>query len=414
MTAQYCFNTVKQRRTLFYTVTLLTFYAASSVPTPLYPIYLKVFDLTYMLLMVIFAVYSFSLVLTLLLTGSISDYIGRRPTIFIALLTLSTSVILFLTAKSFTWLVVARVFQGIAIGTAASAVGAALLDTDVRRGPVINSIAPLCGMAIGTLASSVLVQYAPYPLQLIHFVVLIIIGILAIRIWSVRETSVKRKGALRSVRPNILIPVHIRPNFIKMTPINVAAWILGSFYLSLVPSLVKGTLENSGPVVGGIVVGTLTFSGSLAVFLLRNYESTTVLRIAIPMMVTGVVILLTGVHLKSTTLLLIATFIAGIGFGSGFLGAARIIMPLASPAQRAGLLSAFYIECYLATSLPALMAGLLVQLKGIVFTTDIFGTTIILLTLGGALSFKFGSINSECSKLDVYEIKTLSGSEESN
>jgi MFS family permease len=157
----------QQTRLTFHTITLATFYAASSVPMPLYRVYHDFFGFSPELITVIFAVYCFSL-LSLLVFGSISDHLGRRPVIFASLLMLAVSVALFLLARSPAWLIAARAVQGFATGVAASAIGAALIDIDPLRGSVANSIAPLTGMAIGAVVTSLLVQFAPYPMDLVY------------------------------------------------------------------------------------------------------------------------------------------------------------------------------------------------------------------------------------------------------
>jgi hypothetical protein len=49
--------------------------------------------------------------------------------------------------------------------------------------------------------------------------------------------------------------------------------------------------------------------------------------------------------------------VAGAGFGLAFLGANRILIALAAPAQRAGLIAAIFIINFLGLSIPALIAG---------------------------------------------------------
>lgn len=113
-----------------------------------------------------FAVYAFSLLAALLMGGSLSDYLGRRPVIFGALLLQSASMLLFILASDVSWLVAARLLQGFATGLAASALGAALLDNDSVKGPLINSISPMLGMAVGALGTALLAEFAPFPLML--------------------------------------------------------------------------------------------------------------------------------------------------------------------------------------------------------------------------------------------------------
>jgi hypothetical protein len=65
-------------------------------------------------------------------------------------------------------------------------------------------------------------------------------------------------------------------------------------------------------------------------------------------------------------------------------------MPLAKPDERAGLLSAFYIQSYLAFSLPAIVAGFLAKSLGYALTTDIYATAIILTTSAGLMVLRAG------------------------
>ena len=73
--------------------------------------------------------------------------------------------------------------------------------------------------------------------------------------------------------------------------------------------------------------------------------------------------------------------IAGAGFGSTFSGTLRALLPTAEPHQRAGLLSAFYVQSYLAFSLPVVAAGLSVPLIGLATAAYLYGAGIILLAV---------------------------------
>jgi MFS family permease len=57
----------------------ITFSASGAAPTPLYQEYQEHFGLTPFMITIIFAAYVLCLLLALLTVGSLSDYIGRRP-----------------------------------------------------------------------------------------------------------------------------------------------------------------------------------------------------------------------------------------------------------------------------------------------------------------------------------------------
>jgi len=369
----------RQVAIVFYTFTLATFYSATSVPTPLYRLYQEAFGFTALMTTVIFAVYSLSLLLTLLLVGSISDYLGRRPVVFASLILLVCATTLFLFAQSPAWLLAARIVQGVAIGAAASATGAALIDLDPMRGAVTNSVAPLVGMAIGALATSTLVQLAPYPLHLTHLLVLSMVLAQAALIHAMPETARRRRVTLAELKPRISLPHQVRRHFIGLTPLTIAVWMLAGFYLSLVPSLVVVATGNQAPIVGGAVVGALTLSGSTIIYLCRNQGPGPLLRTGPLAMLSGVMLVFVGVHIASASLLVVATLIAGVGFGANFLGVVKAIIPLAAAGERAGLLAAFYIECYLASSLPTIALGLIARQFGLVLASDMYGAAVVLM-----------------------------------
>ena len=96
-------------------------------------------------------------------------------------------------------------------------------------------------------------------------------------------------------------------------------------------------------------------------------------------------LILLGVHSASLSLFFLGTLVAGCGFGAGFLGAVRSLVPLALPHERAGLMSAYYVLSYLAFCLPALLAGHLTRSLGLLVTTDGYGAVLIVLAVAALL-----------------------------
>jgi len=372
----------------YYASTSGLFLAASSAPTPLYRLYQQAFAFSPVLLTVIFAVYAFALLAALLIVGSISDHLGRRPVIFVSILLNMVAIALFLMAEGPDWLIAARIVQGLATGTAVSSIGAALVDLDPVKGSITNSLAPLAGMAIGALGTSLLVQFAPAPTILVYIVTLALLALQAMLLWVMPETTTRRTGLLASLKPEIAVPLQARRTLLALTPINVAVWALAGFYLSLVPSLVTATTGSTAPLVGGSVVAALTISGAAAVFLMRKRSAATIMWFGIPSMTLGILTVIAGMHAAEVSILALGTLIAGAGFGAAFLGTVRSIMPLAKPDERAGLLSAFYIQSYLAFSVPAILAGFLSKAFGFAEAADIYAAAILLLVGWGVVALR--------------------------
>ncbi len=162
---------------VYYAILMVTFLAASSAPTPLYQLYQTTWHFSTTWLTLVFASYVFALLLALLTTGSLSDYIGRRPVVAMAIVGELLSLALFLAADGLAWVLAARILQGVATGIVTSALAAAMLDSDHNRGPVLASIAPLSGMGIGALFAGVLVAYAPAPMRLVYLILMVLLHI---------------------------------------------------------------------------------------------------------------------------------------------------------------------------------------------------------------------------------------------
>jgi MFS family permease len=372
--------------TLIAVITAMTFAASGAAPTTLYQRYQETFGLTAFVLTVIFGAYVVSLLGALLTVGSLSDYVGRRPAILAALALNVVAMVMFITADSAAVLIAARAVQGFATGLATATLGALILDTDRGRGPVLNSITAFIGLAAGSLGGGALVTYAPAPQQLIYAVLLALSAAEALLLWYMPETVTLKPGALASLQPHVSVPARARRALVQVTPVTIASWALGGFYFSLMPSLVRVATGVTLPIVGGLVVSALTFSGAIAVLSLRNASARRMLSGGIPALVSGVAITLAGVQMQRVSLMLVGTIIAGIGFGAAFSGAMRSVMPQAEAHERAGLLSAFYIEGYLSFSLPAILTGLVAPIADLPLAADVYGAVVIVLALGSLLA----------------------------
>jgi MFS transporter len=371
--------------TIFATLAAITFSASGAVPTPLFHQYQEDFGLTPALLTIIFAAYVLCLLLALLTTGSLSDHVGRRPVILVALAMNVVAMVMFITAGSAAALIAARSVQGFATGVGTTALGAAILDTDKIRGPMLNSMTAFAGLTAGSLGAGVLVAFAPDPTQLVYVVLLALSAIEMALLWRMPRTVEPKPGALASLRPHVGVPAQAHRALAQLTPVTIASWALGGFYFSLMPSLIRAATGITSPATGGLVVAALTFTAAAAVLLLRAAPAERVLLGGIPALAIGVAITLTGIPTQSVALMLLGTVVSGIGFGTAFSGTIRTVMRLAKANERAALLSAFYVVGYLAFSLPAVIAGVVAPTIGLTTAAEIYGFLVIFLAIASLL-----------------------------
>lgn len=360
------------------TAILMAFLAAAAAPTPLYALYRESWHFSPALLTLVFSIYAGGLMLALLVLGSLSDYLGRRPLIRVALIIELLAMSVFLHANSVELLIAARLLQGFATGIATAVLGAAMLDIDRERGPLINSVAPMLGMALGALGSSALVQFGGDPLHRVYVWLLVVFALALMLLRWLPESVSPQPGAWASLKPRIRVPPQARRAFWSVAPLNASLWALGGFYLSLGPTLARQVTGLQVPMIGGALVSLLCFCGAVAIFALRNQPPPTILRRGGLALILGLLVTLLGVDSANLWLFFLGTAVAGLGFGGAFLGALRSVVPLAHAHERGALMASFYVLSYLAFSVPAILAGLAIQRYGLVATTNGYASLQIL------------------------------------
>jgi predicted MFS family arabinose efflux permease len=316
----------------------------------------------------------------LLTVGSLSDHVGRRPVLLAALAGQAAAMVVFATASGVPELMAARVIQGLATGAAAGAIGAGLLDLHRTRGTLANAVAPVTGTATGALGSGLLVQYLPDPSRLVYLVLLAIFAAQAVGVLLMAESSPRQPGALASLQPAFSLPAGVRGPLVRAIPALIAVWSLGGLYASLGPALVAMVTGHHSFVLGGLSLAVLAGSGAAAVLLLRATPPVTVMLAGCAALLAGVGITLVAIQLPSAVVFFAGLVVAGTGFGAGFQGVVRTVLPHAPADQRAGVLSLIWVVSYLALGLPAVVAGVLVvDGGGLAGTAREYGSAVMLL-----------------------------------
>ena len=360
----------------------VSFLAGSSAPTPLYPLYMAQWGLSPITVTVIFGVYAAAVLLALLVAGRLSDHLGRRPVLLVATVVQVLTMALFATATSVTGLLVARILQGLTTGAAIGAVGAAMIDLDKSRGTFANAVAPPFGTALGGILAGVLVQYLPGPTVLVYGVLGVIFFLQALGIAHMAEPISPRAGVLASLKPQFNLPRAARERLLLAVPVLVALWALGGFYAALGPMLIRGMMGSNSPLLGGLALFVLAASGGASVLLLQRREPSEVMTFGAIALFVGAALAAVSVVNGAVTAFFLAAAVGGIGFGAGFQGAIRTVVPYAAPHERAGVLSIIFVISYISMGLPAVIAGWMIARHG-----DMIGTAQIFCAVVMALAF---------------------------
>jgi predicted MFS family arabinose efflux permease len=369
-------------RAAFYLLASITtsFLAGSSAPTPLYPIYQQLWHFSPVTVTLIFAAYAIALLAMLLVTGRLSDHVGRRPVLIAATLVQALTMVVFASAQGVAALVAARILQGFATGAAIGAVGAGMIDIDRERGTVANAVAPAIGTAIGGLIAGAMVRYLPAPTHLVYVVLAAVYLLQGLGVALMSEPGMRRPGALGSLKPQWRAPRSTHQPLLAAAPMLVAGWAIVGFYLSLGPALIHRVFGLDPSLVGGVVPFLMVGSAGVAVLVWnRAHERHMRLGGAIALMV-GMLASLAALALQVSSAFFVASIVAGAGFGLGFQGALRSVVASAAATERAAVLSIVFVVSYLALGLPAVVAGFVVAHTGNLLETALgLGTLVVLL-----------------------------------
>lgn len=362
---------------------IVSFLAASAAPTPLYATYATEWGFSPITTTVVFGVYALAVLAALLVLGRVSDHVGRRPVLFSALGAQTLAMVVFATAAGVPSLLAGRVLQGVATGAALGAIGAGMLDLDRERGTIANAVAPGTGTALGALASGFIVQFLPAPTHLVYVLLAGLFVVQAVGVGFVGETARREPGAARSLVPELRLPRPLRRPVLLAAPVLFAVWALAGFYGSLGPSLVAGLAHSNSEVFAGLSLFVLAGVAALSGLIFRQLPARAAMNLGIGALLLGTGGTLLAISIGSTIVFFLSTAVSGVGFGSGFQGGIRTVVPLAAPEERAGVLSILYGVSYLGMGVPAVIAGdVFVHLGSI--TTTARGYAIALVVLAAA------------------------------
>jgi MFS family permease len=338
---------------------IVSMLAASAAPTPLYAIYQREWGFTPITTTIVFGIYAVAVLVSLLFAGRLSDYAGRRPVLLGALGGQLVSLVVYATAAGVPELTAARVIQGLSTGAALGAIGAGLLDVSRERGALANSLSPGIGTGSGALLSALFIQFLPAPTRLVY---LVLAGVMVLQVAGVvllRETVTTSRVPASALVPDVKLPRAVRGPVLAAAPVMFAVWAMVGLYGALGPSLVQALTGSSSIVLGGASLTMLTVTAVASVYLLRNRPAGTVMMAGVAGLVAGVALTLAALETGSSALFFAGLAVSGVGFGAGFQGGIRTVVPVAAPHERAGVLSLLFVVSYLGMGVPAVAAGFL-------------------------------------------------------
>lgn len=366
-----------------FTATLVSLYITSGAPTPFLLVWQREWGFPDSVLTIAFAAYAFTFLIALLVGGSLSDHLGRKPVILGALAVALVSVVLFAVAPGVEWVVAARAIGGFAQGVVTAAYTAALVElapVGTRRGPIVAAAAPVGGLGLGALLGGIAVElWGTHGDEVLFTTVGVLLAIGVVLTLFAPETTSRVPGAVRSLRPRVVVPRPARGFFLGMLPVLVASWATGSLFLGLAPTVIHEVIGLDSGLIDGFTASIHAFGVCVGSVAFGRLRVPTALRGGAVGLAIGVGLIVVGIAIGQLWLIWIGGVIEALAFGAAFGAIFRGLAPLAPEHQRAGTFAAVYVAAYLALGVPAVIAGQLIDPIGLLPT--VLGWTILVVVL---------------------------------
>ncbi len=365
--------------------------AFSAVPAPLYVLYQARDHFGALLVTIIFAVYALGVAASLFLIGHVSDWLGRRRILLLAVAVNMAAGVLFLLWPAVPGLIIGRIVSGVSIGmlTATATAYLSELHTAARpgaprqRAEIMAAAASLGGLGFGPLVAGFLAQYAGAPL-LVPYLVFEALMLIGCAVLLVTPETVRPPEEKRRYRPQrVMVPAASRGTFFAAGAAVAVAFSLFGLFTSLAPGFLAGTLHDRSHALAGVATAIVFGAAALAQIGTSRTSLRRQLGLGLSLLVLGLVGVTVAVWSPSLALLLASGALAGAGAGAVFKGGISTVLDIAPDEAKGEALAGMFLAAYL---------GLAVPVIGLGFATQAFSARTALLGFSALLVVVIGLV----------------------
>jgi MFS family permease len=258
-------------------------------------------------------------------------------------------------------LIAGRLVMGIGAGLASSSLTAYIVDTAPAKPAWLASVASsqtvMLGLALGAIASGALVQFGPWPRDLIYLVAIALLVLSVVLLVLSPETVTHNPGGWRSLRPSVRVPAGVRHLVPVAGALLLATWATGAFYQAFVPALVEDQLHTRSSLVIGLVFAAYMGPSTLGAPLGGRFSPAGAQRIGMTAFLVGWIGLITAITTGLLPLFIVATVVAGAAQGIAISAATRGLLFGSTLADRAPTFAVVYLLSYAGATFPSLISA---------------------------------------------------------
>jgi MFS family permease len=339
--------------------------AFSTVPTPLYVLYQHRDGFSSFVVTLVFAVYAVGVVISLLLAGHISDWVGRKRVLIPALALEVLAAVLFLVWQALPGLIVARFVSGLGIGMITATATAYLRDLQAQSRPgtgtgrfeVVSTAANIGGLGVGTLVSGALAQSVSSPLS-VPYAVFAGLLVLSVAALALAPESVRPPASRPRYRPQRPTVSGDRTSYLMVATGTFVSFAVFGVFTSLAPRFVAVTLDHPSLLLAGLVPFVVFAAAALAQTVTGRLTNRARMLLGVGAQAAGLVLVAVGMEAPNLAAFLIGGGVAGAGAGVLFKSALATLLGSAEPAKRGEVAAGLFLVAYVGLSIPVLGVGI--------------------------------------------------------
>ncbi|MEU9806481.1 MFS transporter [Mycobacterium sp. NPDC050853] len=338
----------------------------TTMPTPMYALYSQQMHFSVLTTTVVYATYAAGVLFALLLFGSWSDVLGRRPLLLTGAGFAILSSVIFLFVDSVPLLLIARIVSGLSAGFFTGAATVAVIEAAPEqwrgRAAAVATVANTGGLGLGPLMAGFLVQYAPWPTHLAFVIHIALVLIAVVALLLAPETAPKH-GKLGVQR--LSLPQEVRTTFAAAATAGFAGFAaLGSF-TAVAPGFLSTVIGIDNHAVAGATVFLVFGSSCVAQIFARQVPAARALIIGCAILLAGMLLIAIALLTSSLPWYLASAVAVGVGQGISFSRGLASIAEKVPEDNRAGVTSSYFVVGYIGIALPVIGEGLAAQEWGL-------------------------------------------------
>lgn len=333
---------------------------SSSLPTPLYPVYISLYGFSASQIMAVFGVYAAGVLFALTFTAKVNirTDLYTRP-LYVGLACVLLSSLLMMFADNFVILLLGRFVTGLGSGILMAYINRSLIklfDTEVNNTAALTaSISLILGQAIGPLITGEIVHRGFYALKTPYAILFILVVMSLFGVWRSRLV-INRHSTSVIIEQKIVGTQNYKGLSFRDVIVCCMAiflsWAMASTFMSQGPTLARTYFNVTSVQLVSYSLSAFLLVAGITQIIMKKKHHYSSLKIGVVAQLAAVFLALCSVHTTAPSLLFTSVMIEGFAYGAILVGAATIVNTVARQSQRHHLINLLYIVGYVGNWLP--------------------------------------------------------------